>query len=520
MSIRHRKSNVPVTTQTQFLECGKGTGPSWFWNESGVFGSAVTVSASSSEMVDEVVDKYTYRFRDCSHSSRTVHNWFNQNVNSFSNLDWSNICMATPIGSDTLVSEGKMIHASRIRAGVVGVPSIIDSCSVLNLNQHLTSPALPRSIYLGSKSDPYDLDFSIWMLLVDMVDLAHIWTRLSGRLNKMNRMLREARVQGKTAEELHNANLGIQFGLIPTVADIQEFLKALEVFSKSASDIQKLSDRLRKLRVKPQHLASERPSWEYKTQTIFEEHNLPCTATVTLRDPAEWHGSLYYQLKCPVARTVWEKIKLGIDIFGLLDANAAWDVVPFTFVIDWFINIGRHLHEVTPKLMPVDMKLIDYCESVKLSFNVEWKLDVPVRVCLPSSTFIDDGDARVRLVSDLVFCTESYVGFIRQRSAPRLVADSGPVMFRNPLSLKRLSISSSLVGQRNLRSAQVVVTPPIINRAIRQNWVARLERFLSKPEITREEILAFKARAKALHWEGRRRGGQIVWKIEPRKGAH
>ena len=76
--------------------------------------------------------------------------------------------------------------------------------------------------------------------------------------------------------------------------------------------------------------------------------------------------ALRYRLKCPELVQWLDRFKQFIDAFGLLDPAAIWDIIPWSFVVDWFLPIGSWLHNNRPRLFPAEFEILDYCESIRI----------------------------------------------------------------------------------------------------------------------------------------------------------
>jgi hypothetical protein len=89
--------------------------------------------------------------------------------------------------------------------------------------------------------------------------------------------------------------------------------------------------------------------------------------------------------------------------FGLeLTAYNAWDMVPFSFILDWFLKIGNRLEfyedrNLALKLVPYEDVWYSVAKQFETDYSVE---DYYVRWCGPrpyiSPTFVSDGDPKMK----------------------------------------------------------------------------------------------------------------------------
>jgi hypothetical protein len=60
------------------------------------------------------------------------------------------------------------------------------------------------------------------------------------------------------------------------------------------------------------------------------------------------------------------KLMAQADLFGLSSPIAmVWEMIPFSFVIDWFINVGDFLGQFDKPYLDTVVVVLDYCISIK-----------------------------------------------------------------------------------------------------------------------------------------------------------
>jgi hypothetical protein len=112
-----------------------------------------------------------------------------------------------------------------------------------------------------------------------------------------------------------------------------------------------------------------------------------------------------YTFKCSVRIKAESLRDLQSDLrqFGLeLTAYNAWDMVPFSFILDWFLKIGNRLEfyedrNLALKLVPYEDVWYSVAKQFETDYSVE---DYYVRWCGPrpyiSPTFVSDGDPKMK----------------------------------------------------------------------------------------------------------------------------
>jgi len=62
-----------------------------------------------------------------------------------------------------------------------------------------------------------------------------------------------------------------------------------------------------------------------------------------------------------------------LDLLGVNpDPQIVWDAIPFSFVVDWFTDIGENLHAMRKQWVDVDMTVVDAAHHVKVVVLRKW----------------------------------------------------------------------------------------------------------------------------------------------------
>jgi hypothetical protein len=109
----------------------------------------------------------------------------------------------------------------------------------------------------------------------------------------------------------------------------------------------------------------------------FDVANSYVTLTQTVM--AECHATLYYYYTVPEIRGWLSRLGQFCDTFGVkIDLGVAWDAIPLTFVVDWFINVSEWLHaNFSREWTTIDLVLADFAISGKVVWNknLVWNRD-------------------------------------------------------------------------------------------------------------------------------------------------
>jgi len=311
--------------------------------------------------------------------------------------------------------------------------------------------SLPRVINIDR--DPFDTEFSVWYSVVDMLDLARLFKSVLKGLIGFDR--RNLKKDSRTAKQLHDANLLTRFGIIPTIRDMQEVVSILKTWKEKYDNSRDNLLKGRRYRLDPVSL-----TWLYpRRYNGIAAINFPGTSypvSVDYRSFTEvtWHGSLDYRFHCPEFSGWLARLKQLVDSFGILDPAALWDVIPFSFVLDWFFTTSEWIHSFKPRLFPADVYATDYSESVA------YKTIILYGVTSTTFNFAFEQFTRHDTVPSFtsyrsLIGTDIYKTYVRQRFKPlathiRIVSKSPSLKSRrkSAVDLNRVSVAASLIGQR------------------------------------------------------------------------
>lgn len=90
-----------------------------------------------------------------------------------------------------------------------------------------------------------------------------------------------------------------------------------------------------------------------------------------------YHATMRYTYKIKGLDGVYNELKALIDIVGLkLNAGVIWEAIPFSFVIDWFINVGDTLEGLSEDYLESVVTITDFCHSIKVERSVYYTLNI------------------------------------------------------------------------------------------------------------------------------------------------
>jgi hypothetical protein len=154
-------------------------------------------------------------------------------------------------------------------------------------------------------------------------------------------------------QNVANAHLNLNFGWLPTIGDIGAMVGSIKGLHQKIKD---WNNSLGKLVSKRCLILSD---------TINKSGSLASTPFST--GTTVWNASLTRRVTahvmyrpCPIkAMTDTERLLRGLlDSLGFeLNPSILWNAIPFSFVVDWFINIGGYLEGLKLDTLELPIKL-------------------------------------------------------------------------------------------------------------------------------------------------------------------
>lgn len=211
-------------------------------------------------------------------------------------------------------------------------------------------------------------------------------------------------VKGLSPKQLANRNLAVQFGWIPLVGDVKVLLNLQSAVLKRQTELNRLYStaglRRRLKLAEDTQVAVYNETWglasgsiTFVTQTTVERK---CWSTIRWR-PTGFDESV--DEHCDRNRKA-RQLVLGLTVEGL--AQGAWDVIPWTWLTDWFFDVGslmlqrsnavpaEHgminiMNELTETTAPVTVKTVN-CSTNSVAVSGFYRRTVKTRAVFGSAT--------------------------------------------------------------------------------------------------------------------------------------
>jgi len=184
-------------------------------------------------------------------------------------------------------------------------------------------------------------------------------------LHQLKGLFRLWRPRLSTLKNLTNLKLNLAFGWSPFLSDIS---KIVSTFQRVGNRYAEVLEQASKVTVR--HHASR----------LTDDHvAVPPSDIVSNGDGG--YTALRYELDSnysnrftATARVCWNipntgtlaKIQGYLDAFGLrLDPSIPWNALPYSFVVDWFVDVGGWLEQFAVDNLKTEVVVLDYAVSAK-----------------------------------------------------------------------------------------------------------------------------------------------------------
>jgi hypothetical protein len=167
--------------------------------------------------------------------------------------------------------------------------------------------------------------------------------------------------------------LGVNFGIIPFVSDMKNYI---ENYNNFAPNLKKWNELGKKGKILNRHATVFRKKETNKISIVDSPlflwpdgltfYRYECKYKVTSDVVAK--TSLYFRAK-PLAGD--DENALIRSINGISKPfTAAWNLIPFSFLVDWFINVGDQIDTFEYQKPVVNFDILDGCVSLKATQKI------------------------------------------------------------------------------------------------------------------------------------------------------
>lgn len=114
--------------------------------------------------------------------------------------------------------------------------------------------------------------------------------------------------------------------------------------------------------------SSEDYTTKYEGATYARATNTSCV----------FHATMRYTYTVPTLDAEYSKLRAFREIWGIkLNASVLWEALPFSFVVDWFLNVGKYLNSIGPEYLESKVTVLDFCYSFKKTETGSFTMQIP-----------------------------------------------------------------------------------------------------------------------------------------------
>lgn len=242
-------------------------------------------------------------------------------------------------------------------------------------------------------------DNSLVNFILELKDFKDVWKYVAGGFTKKVSRLNAFRVKdrngrerslwidmdkGKPLQKLSQYYLAYNFGWRPLYNDVVSLVKSLTGFLKTYDELVRRQNRPQQ-RYWGQWIAGTATN-----ETVYHESENgpnggwvgPFLGSARVRVIQEahagirYHATLRYRYSIPNELfTTGGKAKAFLDLLGVSRNPAVlWNAIPFTFIIDWVVNVSAYLERLKVDNIKIQTELLDFCHSARVERTI--RMDV------------------------------------------------------------------------------------------------------------------------------------------------
>jgi hypothetical protein len=281
-----------------------------------------------------------------------------------------------------------------------------------------------------------------------------------------NKKLRR-RFYRSTVKRLNNAFLNANLGIVPTVLDAVRIHDSLVSLTERLGALRRGANRRQQrhytrvltrndgtaYRNSWQTSTAVTPGWVHPVRADLLgggfRPNISLFKRYRWTDRPTYHATMRFTYTLPPLGDFMTKALYFLDNFGIrFDPSVVWNALPFTFLVDYIVDVGGWLGQFARNNLPININLQEFCHSVSWRKEFELWIQYPddPHPSFSTQTYINRFGPPNGRGASLV-----YRG--TRKSYTRLVTNPGhsteDVQIKSP-TLRQLSIAGSLLGARGL----------------------------------------------------------------------
>lgn len=224
-----------------------------------------------------------------------------------------------------------------------------------------------------------DTGFSAPLFLAELVELKALWKNIA-RLWEIRMGLTP------NSRDVADQYLGYQFGIAPLIDDIKKIVQKFKSANAAVLDFLENENKRMTLHFekKLEPTAFQPSSWFEPTPIeVLLYHTNPSGDWYFARDiipvgftlhgeyrrevtDLEYHATMDFSYHLPDYSPAIKAFLASLDHWGVnFSISDVWEAIPFSFIVDWFFDVGSFLAQFDMTNLPVTVVVNDFCHSVK-----------------------------------------------------------------------------------------------------------------------------------------------------------
>jgi hypothetical protein len=348
-----------------------------------------------------------WRAKTVRHIRKTAHNGSKQGIQLYAN-DWI-VAAYEDHGDGTYTYEWlkpryHMCYPVMFHGAIQGEDMESPTSRILNPNQFFGSDLHRRCCDRALAQALPDLEdrFSLPVFLAELKDLPGMVKGLVRMIAKAPHQIRK--LFQKPVQQWSKHQLAASFGWIPFVSEVKTIVERLYTLREdintflrdankrrtyhytirlSEEDIEEITGTLDEeiIGEYQEFPAIEEWPWWYlsgRVSSLTWKHRMvPSISDVMYTTTLDYSYSLG-------DITMWAPLLAGMDRFGInLSLSDLWEVVPFSFVVDWFYDVQSLAERFDFTNLPAQIVINDFCESVKFGYSESHSFELEDIVTIP-----------------------------------------------------------------------------------------------------------------------------------------
>jgi hypothetical protein len=255
----------------------------------------------------------------------------------------------------------------------------------LNNSTHLAAwlnsqGQLRANLGLKELRNPLDSGFSLPTFVRESRELVGLFKHVISYKKTLRRLGRQFRKKSlrEIAAIIGNEHLVWAFGILPLISDIQSIFKMLTSWSAVLSELYHGKRRtyryVRELTLDPSLIPLGN---SYPLETEIEVGRYKGVGGIwTIKYSYELYYCAYlrFDLRADdIIHTSIGRFLALLDYWGVqADPGIIYDAIPFSFVVDWFTDLGDRIHDLEHDLVGVNMTVYEGAHHIRGDLSRQW----------------------------------------------------------------------------------------------------------------------------------------------------